>query len=126
MAKHLCRTVAAASAIVVMALVFGGAARAATPDLGPNVFVFDPSMPVSQIQATVDAIATQQVPNQFGPQRYALLFEPGTYGTADEPAQLPGRLLHRGRRARPVTRATSSSTARSTSATSATPAAASR
>src|SRR5689334_18054232 len=37
-----------------------------TPDLGPNVYVFDPSMPVSQIQATVDAVATQQVPNQFG------------------------------------------------------------
>jgi hypothetical protein len=42
-------------------------------------------MPVSQIQATVDAIAAQQVPNQFGPQRYALLFKPGTYGTPSEP-----------------------------------------
>ena len=42
-------------------------------------------MPQSQIQATVDAIATRQVPNQFGTQRYALLFEPGTYGTADDP-----------------------------------------
>jgi hypothetical protein len=42
-------------------------------------------MPVSQIQATVDAIAAEQVPNQFGPQRYALLFEPGTYGSADQP-----------------------------------------
>src|SRR4051812_12810456 len=36
------------------------------PDLGPNVHVFDPSMPVSEIQATVDAIAAQQVTNQFG------------------------------------------------------------
>jgi hypothetical protein len=42
-------------------------------------------MPISQIQATVDAIADQQVGNQFGPQRYALLFKPGTYGTADHP-----------------------------------------
>ena len=56
-----------------------------TPDLGPNVYVFDPSMPVSQIRATVDAVAAQQVPNQFGTQRYALLFEPGTYGTAVDP-----------------------------------------
>ncbi len=40
---------------------------------------------MSQIQATVDAIATQQVGNQFGPQRYALLFEPGTYGSAANP-----------------------------------------
>jgi hypothetical protein len=58
---------------------------AAAPDLGPNVIVFDPSMPTSQIQATVDAIGTQQVGNQFGPQRYALLFEPGTYGSAATP-----------------------------------------
>src|SRR4051812_19754547 len=55
------------------------------PDLGPNVYLFDPSMPVSSIQATVDAIAAQQVPNQFGTQRYALLFKPGTYGTAANP-----------------------------------------
>ncbi len=55
------------------------------PDLGPNVYVFDPSMPQSQIQQTVDAIAAQQVPNQFGTQRYALLFKPGTYGTAADP-----------------------------------------
>ena len=47
--------------------------------------VFDPSMPTSEIQATVDAIAQQQVSNQFGTQRYALLFKPGTYGSADHP-----------------------------------------
>jgi Pectate lyase superfamily protein len=62
-----------------------GAAAVAAPDLGPNVKIFDPSMPTSQIQATVDAIAHQQVGNQFGPQRYALLFKPGTYGTAAAP-----------------------------------------
>jgi hypothetical protein len=55
------------------------------PDLGPNVHIFNPAMPQSEIQATVDAIAAQQVPNQFGPQRYALLFEPGTYGSAASP-----------------------------------------
>ncbi len=54
------------------------------PDLGPNVLVFTPSMPTSQIQAAVDAVAAKQVPNQFGTERYALLFEPGTYG-ADVP-----------------------------------------
>src|SRR5579871_1017188 len=54
-------------------------------DLGPNVYVFNPSMPQSQIQATVDAVANQQISNQFGPQRYALLFEPGTYGSAANP-----------------------------------------
>ncbi len=58
---------------------------AGEPNLGPNVYVFTPSMPQSQIQATVDAIAAQQVSNQFGTERYALLFEPGTYGTAADP-----------------------------------------
>jgi hypothetical protein len=53
--------------------------------LGPNVYVFNPSMPQATIQATLDAIATQQVPNQFGTQRYALLFEPGTYGSTADP-----------------------------------------
>ncbi|QNK79329.1 adenylyl cyclase [Nakamurella sp. PAMC28650] len=55
------------------------------PAFGPDVLVFDPSMPQSQIQAAVDAVAAQQIPNQFGPQRYALLFKPGTYGSAESP-----------------------------------------
>jgi hypothetical protein len=55
------------------------------PDFGPNVMIFDPGMPTSQIQAAVDAIAAQQVSNQFGSQRYALLFKPGTYGSAADP-----------------------------------------
>ncbi|NIZ91687.1 adenylyl cyclase [Kineosporiaceae bacterium B12] len=58
---------------------------AAAPDLGPNTIVFDPSMTTAQIQARVDAIAAQQVGNQFGRERYALLFKPGTYGTPAEP-----------------------------------------
>ena len=57
----------------------------ALPNLGPNVVVFTPAMPVSQIQATVNALASQQVSNQFGTQRYALLFEPGTYGSSATP-----------------------------------------
>jgi len=78
--------VAATIALALVALVCGGSAVAApAPDLGPNVVVFDPSMPTSQIQATVDAISTQQVSNQFGTERYALLFQPGTYGSSDHP-----------------------------------------
>ncbi len=53
--------------------------------LGKSVVVFDPSMTTAQIQTVVDGIAKQQVSNQFGTQRYALLFKPGTYGTADAP-----------------------------------------
>ena len=42
-------------------------------------------MPISQIQAEVDAIAAQQVDAEMGSQRYALLFKPGVYGNAGEP-----------------------------------------
>jgi hypothetical protein len=55
------------------------------PDFGPNVYIFDPGMPTSQIQATVDSIAAQQVDNEMGSQRYSLLFKPGTYGTPGTP-----------------------------------------
>jgi hypothetical protein len=58
------------------------------PDLGPNVTVFDPSMPVSQIQATLDATWEHQRDNQMGSERYAYLFKPGTYGTAAQPLQI--------------------------------------
>ena len=60
-------------------------AVASTPAFGPNVMIFNPGMPTSQIQAAVDAISTQQVSNQLGTQRYALLFEPGVYGSAATP-----------------------------------------
>ncbi|MER6381189.1 RICIN domain-containing protein [Streptomyces sp. NPDC001127] len=49
------------------------------PDLGPNVVVFDPSMSFSAIQSKLDAIFKQQETNQFGAQRYAVLFKPGAY-----------------------------------------------
>ncbi|MGE5374210.1 MAG: glycosyl hydrolase family 28-related protein [Bacteroidota bacterium] len=72
-------------ALMLMALPMQSASAAGQPNFGPNVLIFDPSMPTSQIQAAVDAIAAQQVSNQFGSQRYALLFKPGTYGTAITP-----------------------------------------
>src|SRR5712691_4586660 len=55
------------------------------PNFGSGVYIFNPGMPLSQIQATVDAVANQQISNQFGTQRYALLFEPGTYGSSTNP-----------------------------------------
>jgi hypothetical protein len=57
-------------------------------DLGGNVVVFDPSMPVSQIQATLDATHAAQVDNEMGTRRHAFLFKPGTYGTAAQPLQI--------------------------------------
>src|SRR5262245_31184757 len=50
--------------------------------------VFDSSMPAAQIQATFDAIHAQQVNDEMGTNRYALLFEPGVYGSAAQPLQL--------------------------------------
>ncbi len=54
---------------------------------GPNVCVFNDTMSQSTIQADLNAIATQQVPvaSQFDSQRYAIFFEPGTYGSAANP-----------------------------------------
>ncbi|MEU4094667.1 RICIN domain-containing protein [Streptomyces sp. NPDC026673] len=50
-----------------------------TPDLGPNVSVFDPSMSSATIQGRLNQVFGQQESNQFGAQRYALLFKPGSY-----------------------------------------------
>ncbi len=58
---------------------------AGNTDLGPNTIVFTPSMSQATIQSTLDSVSTQQVPNQFGSQRYAILFEPGTYGSVADP-----------------------------------------
>jgi len=55
------------------------------PDFGPQVVIFDPSMPLSQIQARLDAIAAQQVDSEMGIGRYAVLFKPGAYGSAEHP-----------------------------------------
>lgn len=86
--------VLAAAALTVSGMALASTANAdpvpssgspALVDFGPNVKIFDPSMPQSQIQATVDAIAAQQVDNEMGTARFALLFKPGTYGTAAKP-----------------------------------------
>lgn len=47
--------------------------------LGPNVFVFNPSMPTEAVQDQADRIFKEMEANEFGSQRYALLFEPGEY-----------------------------------------------
>ncbi|RSM85029.1 sialidase [Kibdelosporangium aridum] len=49
------------------------------PNLGPNTFVYSPSTPQSEIQSRLNAISSQMHTNQFGSQRYAVLFKPGTY-----------------------------------------------
>jgi hypothetical protein len=60
---------------------------AVTATFGPNVCVFTPSMSQAAIQADLNSIAVQQVPlsAQFNNDGYAVLFEPGTYGSAADP-----------------------------------------
>ncbi len=85
------RTVVLRVALGLALAGFVGAAMPAVasasngPDFGPNVIVFNPSMPQATIQSNLNAIANQQVPNQFGTQRYAIFFEPGTYGSSSDP-----------------------------------------
>ena len=81
------RIIAATGLALALGMLPGSASAATTarPNFGPNVLIFNPGMAQGDIQAAVDAVAGQQVSNQFGPQRYALLFEPGTYGTATDP-----------------------------------------
>src|SRR6516162_2243693 len=67
-----------------------GLVRATTPDFGPNVTIFDPSMPGSEIQSDFDAVQATQAPpvtgkpytsgtGQFNTVRHAFLFKPGSY-----------------------------------------------
>ena len=81
--------------LVVLVLVIcasaGGSTAVAAPSapaFGPNVTIFDPGMPVSQIQATVDAVHAQQVDDEMGTNRQTFLFKPGVYGSATEPLQM--------------------------------------
>ncbi|HTC76848.1 MAG TPA: hypothetical protein VK684_14805 [Edaphobacter sp.] len=60
------------------------ASTAATPDFGPNVLIFNPSMPSATIQAEIDKVYATQRHNEFGPERNAFLFLPGNY-TVDVP-----------------------------------------
>ncbi|MDR4888382.1 family 16 glycosylhydrolase [Fredinandcohnia sp. QZ13] len=55
------------------------ALEASTGPFGPNVYVFDDSTPDSEIQRITNEVFKKQESNEFGNERYALLFKPGTY-----------------------------------------------
>jgi hypothetical protein len=55
------------------------AAAPKPPDFGPNVAIFNPSMPAATIQGQIDKVYAIQRRNEFGPQRNAFLFLPGEY-----------------------------------------------
>jgi hypothetical protein len=79
----------AATALTLILTLWAMKSTAAAPDdsisaanktiFGPNVYVFDPSMSVADIQSTATRIFAKMESNQFGSERFALLFKPGTY-----------------------------------------------
>jgi hypothetical protein len=83
---------AGGAACVAIAPVGAAADTSLCPDanvaaFGPNVCVFSPSMSQAAIQTDLNNISAQQVPvaSQFGSARYAIFFEPGTYGSSASP-----------------------------------------
>ena len=75
-------------AIILLGIIIYGAYAAyqanlitesSVPDFGSNVIILDPAMPSAQVQSKLDGIFAQQQSNQFGSNRYAILFKPGTY-----------------------------------------------
>jgi hypothetical protein len=82
--RAVLRSAAVAATLPLVGNLSTGSAFASSPaqganDLGSNVLVFDPSMGDAAIQAQVDAVFNTQQSNQFGTERYALAFKPGTY-----------------------------------------------
>src|ERR1700683_4371010 len=67
--------------LVAVLVTFAPSAAFCTkpPDFGPNLFVFNPSMPAAAIQQQIDKVYAIQQHSEFGTGRYALLFLPGDY-----------------------------------------------
>ena len=80
--------VAAGALVVPISQSAGAAPGPGTPDSSPNVIVFDPSMPTSEIEATANSLWLQQRDAEMGSDRYSLLFKPGEYGTDADPLQI--------------------------------------
>ena len=64
-----------------MALLGLNPGAQAAPNFGPNVTIFYPSMSWATIQNSLNTISGQQAQSgaQFGTNRYAIFFMPGTY-----------------------------------------------
>ncbi len=80
---------------LLISLAAPSSAAPAKPDFGPNVLIFNPSMPAADIQAQIDKVYAIQQHSEFGSARYAFLFLPG-----DISRRRARRLLHRSHRPR--------------------------
>ena len=54
------------------------------PNFGPNVYIFSPGQGATAINNQLNTIFNSQKVNQFGTQRYAELFMPGTYSGIED------------------------------------------
>jgi hypothetical protein len=81
----LCKTrstISILAAVLSAALPAGAAGalpKANSTIFGPNVYVFEPNMPAGDIEKIANDIFSKMEANEFGPERYALLFKPGKY-----------------------------------------------
>jgi hypothetical protein len=79
--KFNCFAIAIAFALELLVLCLNSEAQS-PPNFGPNVFVYNPSMPTATIQSNLDYLFGLQSDvnaSQFDTNRYCILFEPGTY-----------------------------------------------
>jgi hypothetical protein len=74
-----CKTLQLLSCSLLVAIGQRAVAVEPAPDFGPNVRIFDPSMPRAVIQKEIDTIFERHRYYQLGPDRVAVLFRPGTY-----------------------------------------------
>lgn len=58
------------------------------PDFGPNVTIYSPETPVTEIETALDALHAQQVDAEMSTERQAVYFLPGQYGSAGDPLQV--------------------------------------
>ena len=65
--------------LLALAAYPGRVVAASKPGFGPNVLIFNPSMPALAIQDQIDKVYDIQKNSEFGSARTALLFLPGTY-----------------------------------------------
>jgi hypothetical protein len=82
--RLLSRCVAIATVLNLFMPFLNSQAQAA-PNFGPNVFVYNPSMSMATIQSNLDYLFGLQSDvnaSQFDTNRYAILFQPGTYNLA--------------------------------------------
>ena len=79
----------ALSMILLAASATPSCAAPAKPALGPNVLVFDPSMPAADIQAQIDKVYAVQQHSEFGSARYAFSSFPANIKSTFPSASTP-------------------------------------